>query len=261
MVRARALSSSTRRPEVAVLEVFKGSYGRDTLTIVPTWVDNVNPMPGVGREVFTAGEESILFLEHYVDEYGRPGGPGVFSVLTSATGKIEIPTEGADALVTAVRRFTKILELPEHDAQMLAMRELLREANPFLIEAALAECLRFRAISVEDTQALLILVGHPRPDFRAGSLDMIGLLVRETRAAGLAAGSLDQAVFDRVGSAALNDTDAPVRARAIVALEAFGTPAALALIETIGVEDTSQSVRYQAQVAAHRLRTRANGAR
>lgn len=261
-MRARSLTGSTRRPQVTVLEVFKGSYDRDTLTIVPTWVDSTRPMPGVEREVFTTGEESILFLEHYVDEYGRPGGAEVFSVLTSATGKVAIPTEGADALLTAVRRFKSILELPEHDAQMLAMRGFLREANPFLIEAAIAECLRFRSITAEDTEALLTLVGHPRPDFRAGALDLIGLLVREGREAGPDSGSLtDRAVFDRVGSTALNDTDASVRSRAIVTLETFGTPSALTLIETIGVQDTSQSVRYQAQVAAHRLRNRANGAR
>lgn len=262
VVRARSLTSATRRPQVTVLEVLKGSYDADTLTIVPTWVNNTRPIPGVEREVFRVGEESILFLVHYVDEYGRPGGAGVFSVLTTASGKIEVPIEGADALVTAVRRFRGILDLPDHDAQMEQMRKMLREPNPFLIEAALTECLRFRAITEEDTEALLPLLVNPRPGFRSGALDLLAMLVREAREAGPVAGILsDREVFDRVGSTALNDTDPSVRSRAIVALETFGTPTALSLIDTIGAQDASQSVRYQAQVAAHRLRTSANRAR
>ena len=262
MVRARALTSTTRRPQVTVLEVLKGSYDADTLTIVPTWVDNTRPIPGVEREVFRAGEESILFLVHYVDEYGRPGGPGVFSVLTTASGKIEVPIEGADALVTAVRRFRGILDLTDSDGQMQQMRKLLREPNPFLIEAALTELLRFRAITEEDAETLLLLLVHPRPGFRSGALDLIAMLVHEARETGPAAGILsDREVFDRVGSAALNDTEPSVRSRAIVTLESFGTPSALTLIDTIGAQDSSQSVRYQAQVAAHRLRTSANRAR
>jgi len=247
---------------MAILEVYKGDIASDTLTIVPTWVDSVNPMPGVAREVFAEGEESILFLLPYVDEYGRPGGPDTFSVLTTATGNVEIPTEGADALVAAVRRFAGILQLPGHDAQMEEMRKLLRDPNPFLIEAALTECHRFRAVVPEDAGALVTLLAHPRPGFRTGSLDLIALLVKEARETGPSAAILSEPeVFDRVGSTVLNDADPAVRSRAIVTLEAFGTPSALSLIETVGAGDPSQAVRYQAQVAAHRLRTRADGAR
>src|SRR5262249_45394165 len=74
VVRARALTDNTRRPQLLVLETVKGSYPERTpITIVPHFEDHTRPTPWLKREVFHKGEESLLFLEPYVDDLGRPG--------------------------------------------------------------------------------------------------------------------------------------------------------------------------------------------
>jgi hypothetical protein len=85
--------------------------------------------------------------------------------------------------------------------------------------------------------------------------------VEESRAGGEPAAALDAtaaaSLFDQVAAAARLDADESVRRRAVGALEVIGGEAALALLDVIGRADASQNVRYEAQVAAHRLRQQA----
>jgi hypothetical protein len=258
VVRARALSDATRRPRLEVLEVLKGSYGERTLAIVPYFRDYTRPEPWLEREVFAKGEESLLFLQPYVDDHGRSLGPDLFEVMGAAEGKLTLPAEGGVALVDAVRRFVGILALGQHEAQSRALRALLHESNPILLEAGLDECRRFRLVEPEDSAALLPITEHPRPDFRSGALALLGILVREA-ALHAPPGAPPQisGIFDRVAAAARLDAEVMVRREAVVALEALATPEALAILDSIGTSDASQQVRYAAQVAAHRLRSTA----
>jgi len=250
VARVRGLSGATRRPHVEVVRIFKGHYAAGTLQVVPTWIDRTDPIPGVEREVFREGEESILFLRPYVDEFGRPGDDRTFSVLSAARGKVDLPSEGSDAVVEAIVRFVQILELKDHNEQGVALRSLLRESSPMLLEAGIEECVRFRFVIPEDADAILSLLAHPRPGFRAGAIGLVRILVLDFPSAD------NQRLFDSVAGAARLDSDPSVRIGAVRALESFGTEAAFVVIERIGRFDSNQDVRYEAQVAAYHLRDR-----
>jgi hypothetical protein len=93
----------------------------------------------------------------------------------------------------------------------------------------------------------------PRPDFRSGALVLLGQIVRDALI-GDPAATFPPALFERIASAAHLDEADDVRGRAVEALAAFRSQAALKVIEMIGTNDRSQDVRYLAQIAAFRLR-------
>lgn len=258
VVRARALSDSTRRPEVLVLETLKGTYPERTrLTLVPHAEDNTRPTPWLRREVFRKGEESVLFLETYTDDFGRAGDSRTFKVMGASQGKLDLPPEGADALLTAVRRFASVQALGQMDAQARALRAMLRERNPFLLEAALAECRRFHMAELQDAADLILLTEHARPDLRAGALALLSQILEHPDAI-TSADFPRQRIFEAVATRARLDETPSVRSAAVRTLAAFRDRAALALLEDIGAVDASQQVRYEALVAARRLKEAAN---
>ena len=258
VVKARALSDSTRRPEVEVVLIYKGSCPSKIITIAPHFEDNTAPTPWLHREVFRAGVESILFLTPYVDEFGRDEGDATFAVLNADQGKVEVPAEGADALLEALHRFVEILSLGQHDLQGEALRSLLSARNPFMIEAALTECRKYHLAEKDDVKPLLSLLASQRSDFRSGALALLGQLLKDSGAFGQGGLGPDAgarvAIYEQVAATAHLDTDERVRKEAVGALEAFGDASSLVLLEEIGRRDASQSVRYAAQVSAMRLR-------
>ena len=158
-------------------------------------------------------------------------------------------------MLDAVRRFSAILAMGQMEAQGAALRALLREKNPWLIEAGLQESRRFQLAQPSDLDALLTLLENPRPDFRGGALDLVLQILRESGAEiAMEAGRLP--AFQAVAARARMDDQPTVRARAVAALEAFNDMAALSLLESVGTSDPSQQVRYEALVAARRLRER-----
>ena len=254
IARVRALTDSTRRPPMEVLEIFKGSYTPGRLTVVPHFEDHAQPTPWLKREVFRRGEESILFLLPYVDEYGRGEGPEIFSLLNADQGKLMIPAEGGDALVSALRTMIEIQAMSPPDRQEQALRALLSDANPHLVEAAIEECLRFRLAEDADIETLLGLLAHRRPGVRAGAAGLLAQVVRDARAAQRELPDRPR-LAEKISAAARLDADEAVRAQTVGALEALGDSSALALLEAIAKEDSSQKVRYMAAVAAHGLKS------
>ena len=253
VVRARAVNEATRRPTLEVLEVIKGSYEPRQVMIVPHAEDYTRPTPWLRRETFTKGEETILFLVPYVDEFGRDEGPQTFSVLHAADGKVAIPAEGSDALLGALRRFVTILNQKDLESQESALRALLREKNPLLIETGIAECARLRLALPEDIPALLDLLGQRRPELRSGAVGLLAQIISDAQAAGRELPDRPM-LQQRVAALARLDADESVRLKAVSALAALGDATSRLLLEQVGREDSSQAVRYAAQVAAYRMR-------
>jgi hypothetical protein len=266
VVRARATSDSTRRPPMDVLEIYKGVYPGKTLFVVPFFQDYANPKPWLKREVFQKGEEYVLFLNPFEEapdaafppsaERGsadKPTHPDdespekLFVVLNADQGVTTIPAEGATALTDAVKRFVAILSLGQHDLQAEALRGLLTERNPFLLEAGLGEVERFDLADPDDASVLLGLLASPREEFRAGSLRIIAQLGRSARTSGREMRDRPE-IFSRLVERAYGDSAAPVRRDAVRALAGLGGEGVEAVLRAVGERDPDQDVRYQAEV-------------
>lgn len=262
VVRARALSDATRRPPLEVLEVLKGYYPGKSLSVVPFVQDYGNPKPWLRREVFHKDEEYVLFLNPYEPDEDSafqsdaqpPGkdeetGPEkLFVVLNADQGQINIPEEGAAALTEAVRRFTAILSLGQHDVQGEALRGLLRERNPYLVEGGLEEVERFSLAVEDDVPTLLNLLKSDRPPVRAASLRIFAQIAEGARAS-LRDLHDRQEIFTRVVDRAYSDPAIDVRREAVKTLLAVGGDGTEAVLRAVSRNDADQQVRYEAQVA------------
>ncbi|MBI3450480.1 MAG: HEAT repeat domain-containing protein [Acidobacteria bacterium] len=264
VARVRATSDSTRRPTLEVLEVYKGFYPGRFLSVVPYFQDNSNPKPWLHREVFRKGEESVLFLTPYDEDKdlafdepgtapGEEGGEGrLFSILNADQGKVAIPSEGAEALTQTVRRIVEILALGQSDLQAEALRGLLRERNPILVEAGLEQVSLYDLAREEDGAALLALLASPRDDFRESAVRILGQIATAARA-----GKQDlrdrTEMFSRVVERVSGDAAPSVRREAVRALAAIGGEGAAAVLDRVRAQDADQRVRYEAGVALLRL--------
>lgn len=258
----RAVSDSTRRPPLEVLEVYKGPDPGKRIRIVPHTQDNSNPKPWLRREVLREGEEYFLFMNPYDpdpdDDPFEPAPPEaegkasggldpLYTVLNAHQGVLSIPAEGGGALSEALKRFSGILALREHDLQARAFRQLLREENPFLVEAALVEMDRFDLTTVKEMDPLLELLASRRPDFRAGSARLLAGLARSLRDQGRDLPRRDR-IMGRIADLARDDPEVSVRLEAVRAIRHLGGDEAAPLLRAVGSSDEDQEVRYRAQV-------------
>jgi hypothetical protein len=259
VVHARALSDSTRRPPMQILEVFKGRYPRDRLLIVPFEQNFANPKPWLRREVFRKGVEYFLFLNSYDPDSDDDAFPledspedkaevtNRYVVLNAHRGVVAIPPEGGAAITAALKRFVKILSLRQYDLQAEALRALLRERNPFLVEAGLSEVERFRLGTDEEIEALLELIASPRDGFREGAVRLIGQIARRARSEERDLRRREE-IFNRVAALAQGDSSSTARLEAVRTLGSIGGADAESLLRAVGRQDASQEVRYQAQI-------------
>jgi len=273
VVKVRAQSDSTRRPIMDVLEIYKGFYPASTLTIVPFAQDYANPKPWLRREVFRKGEESILFLKPFdkdedtafndPDESSSGPGPqnsdedasaeSLFVLLNADQGKFAVPVEGAEAVTGAIRRIAGILAMGQSDVQSDALRGLLQDKNPYLIEAGLDEVSRYDLARQEDVPHLLDILASPRDEFRRDALHILGQIAAAARAA---RGELRERrdILARVVDRALKDLSAPVRTEAVRTLERMRGDGVVAILDAVRSGDSDQNVRYAAGVALISIR-------
>jgi len=267
VAKVRATSDTTRRPPLEVIEVFKGAYAGKTLYIVPFIQDYGNPKPWLQREVFRKGEEYFLFLDPYDrnrddDAFPEAGEKAerspeedeeektktLFVVLNANQGVISVPAEGGDAIADALKRFSAILAMGQYDRQAVALRGLLVEKNPYMIEAGLGETRRYHLATPEDLDALVALLTSPRDEFRSGAAELLGDLTGRMRSAGTPLQRQEE-ILELLGGVARTDREPKVRVAGVRAVARVGGKNAEALLEAIAREDSSQDVRYAAQVA------------
>jgi hypothetical protein len=260
VVRARATSDSTRRPAMIVLEVYKGFYPGKLLTIVPFFQDYSNPRPWLHREVFKKDEESILFLVPYepdkdsaFEEIESPKGDDetrsdhLFALLNADQGKIEMPSEGASALTSTLHRISEILSLAQSDLQSVALRGLLADRNPYLVEAGLDEVARYDLAREEDVAALFALLTSPRVDFREKAMRILGQISAAVRSGSELHERAE--IFTHVVDRAYKDAAPSVRSEAVRTLARMRGEGVAAVLDAVRTRDADQSVRYEAGVA------------
>ncbi len=227
--------------------MFKGSWSAPTLQVAFR-SDNVNRAPGTSKIVFEPGADAILVLEPELDSRERPIGGDRFQLTGGIRGKIELPPEGAEALLAAARRLSAIQRLTNQEEVWEAQKGLLSETNPWLVRVGFEEVLKFRLGDEALVMPLLAHLDGPRPEFRREAARVIGQMFERQQRTGSALPSSDLLVRETLARAR-GDEAAEVRVEAVHALRLLERPELAATFREIAAKDPSQLVRYEAQVA------------
>jgi len=250
VVRATVLDGDDRLARMRVDEVLKGGYAGGELKIVfraanftrKTWETKI---------VFQAGQHLILFLDRF-RKNGVLQAEDQFELFRGSNGREELPSEGEDAYLQAIRRFIAIQKVDSQLARWDASRALLSESNPFLVDAGFEQVLKFR---LADPSLVPVLLGHLDSEtvaFRQKAVRCFGQLFEATSSQ---AGDLptQDHIRDLLLNKARKDPSDDVRVDSIKALGAWQDRDLAASFRAIAAQDPSQAVRYQAERAIYEL--------
>jgi len=250
VIRATVLDGDDRLARMRVDEVLKGGYTGDELKIVfraanfsrKTWEEKI---------VFQAGQHLVLFLDRF-RKNGVLQGADQFELFRGSNGREEVPSEGEDAYLQAIRRFVAIQGVDSQLARWDASRALLSETNPFLVEAGFEQVLKFR---LADASLVPVLLGHLDSEtvaFRQKAVRCFGQVFEATSPQ---AGDLptEDHIRDLLLNKAMKDASEEVRVESIKALGAWRDRDLAASFRAIADQDPSQAVRYQAERAIYEL--------
>ncbi|MCZ6747055.1 MAG: HEAT repeat domain-containing protein [Acidobacteria bacterium] len=252
VVHVRTLDGTLRLAECQVKEVLKGSYEGDKL-FVAFRSDNTQRENFRDRIVFMDEQESILLLTPVLDSLGHPRAPNRFRLVGKLAGKIDLPQEGAQATIDAVRRLSAIQNLTDIHQIWAAYRLLILETNPILVETGFSQILKFRLGNPEMVPTLLDFLDSRDDRFRRDALQVQTQIFRKSRRDQAPLGNEDHVVA-RLLTVAMEDPAPAVRVAAVQALNAYGRPDVLAALQQVARDDPSQFVRYEATVSVYRLR-------
>jgi hypothetical protein len=250
VVRVTVLDPDDRLAVMQVDEVIKGTYFQETLKVVFR-MENFAREMWQERIEFVEGGEMILFLEHF-RKRGIIHKPDQFALLKGTQGKVDVPPEGADAFLQAVRRFAEIQTMGSQLAIWRAARELLEEENPYLVEAGFEQILKFRLSDEELVPVLLTHLDAQAVPFRQQAARALGQVFEEYRYKDEVLNTEDH-MRDLLLHKAINDQSEVVRVESIRALEAKWDEGLLPSLRRIAKEDPSQAVRYQAERAIYAM--------
>lgn len=256
VVLARTLSVG-KRAEVQVEERLRGEL-EHRIILVAYRRENRGRDAHTAPLVFEEGQASLLLLRPDADSRGRPTDPRRFRIVGGAEGKIDLPGEGAPALLQAVRRFVSIQDLDDQHRQWEEIRRLLDEQNLRLAHAGLAKILSFRLVDDQLLPRLLEYLQHPAPVFRRAAIDALGLMVHPP-------GRMEPSgevprILARLKATARADEDPEVRAASLRVLGRLHRADLVDLFREAATRDPAQIVRYEASVALIDLE-RASGSR
>lgn len=246
VVTATSLGDVARLHELRVRDVLRGDVEPGDQLMIDLKQANrardrlVHPK----RLELEAGVLYAVLLQPTERVDGDDDGPVVYWLVRGVEGVRELPAEGAEARIDALRTFTEIQDLKSHPVIWHRMRQLLEDTNPYLIATALDQHLKFRRTELDLLPVVRPLLDHPRDDVRRD-------------AAGVIANIVERHVDDDIPEAerikaelagvARRDRSIDVRIAATEALGQFDDQAATAILEEVAAEDDEQMVRYTAE--------------
>jgi hypothetical protein len=252
VVRGKVVRGDLRLAEVAVEEVLKGKYDRSSLFVVFR-LDNFTRKSWEEKVQFQNGEPVLLFLKQFEKESGEKPYPDRFSLVRGVQGKVDLPAEGAEAILDATRRFVRVQAQTDIEQSRRDLLAFLKDRNPLVVEAGLQEVHRLRLGREAEVPELLDLLVHPTPGFRQGALRILGQILDGVSEDVRPLASEDHIVSLILGRAREDETD-EVRVEAVRALGARGKRDVVPILERIARTDPRQSVRFEAELAAYELR-------
>lgn len=237
-----------RFAKVDVSEVLKGEAPEPQILIAYRLANLGRIDPSEGKIEFLVGARSILILSPDETEDGRVREANRFVLDGGDDGKIDIPDEGADALLQAARRMIDIQRLSDQEEQWQSHRDLLGEVNPLLVQAGFQEILKFRLGRPDMLPVLDRYLTHPRDEFRIGSLRVMAQILAAAERRGEKLDGMELVGGDLL--AVLRADAAPdVRAEAVKTAALTRRSDLFEVFREAARSDPSQRVRYEAQVA------------
>lgn len=242
-----------KKPKVFVIEVLRGDFSGDLVHIVFREI-NQTRMSEEKSIQFLEGQEMILFLRPAAESER----PGRFELVRRQAGKIDLPEEGVDAYLGAIRIFALIADSPgnEHFSRILA---LLDHENPLVSGIALHQIRKHRLATQEQISSLLKILRERDLGNRVLAAQILEQFLGKTKK-GNSRFDREEDVMNYLISAARVDESDEVRVAAVGALRAWGSDQAIDAMEIIAKTDPSQAVRYEAELSLLRLKKPAGDA-
>ncbi len=184
----------------------------------------------------------------------RRDGTVNYDLVRGVRGARGLPDEGAEAVLTALRRFVEIQDQPDDRVVWQEMERLLEDTNPILLEVTLSQFLKFRRGDDRVLLSVRPLLGHPSEIARERAARLIAQILEDEPVA------LEEraAMQGELASRARRDPSVAVRIAATVALDRLESESAKTVIREIAESDPSQSVRYTAEKLILERRERAD---
>ena len=192
---------------------------------------------------FEAGTAYLLLLapaRMKEEDHSKPA----FGLVRSVNGARVIPAEGAAPLLEAVTEFVDLQYANNEDITWDRLSQMLESTNPFMLETALDQHLKFRRGTTKDLGSLRPLIAHPAPETRMRALSISAQIIERAVDEPLPDADLIRTDFS---GRARRDDDPRVRSAAVDALAGLNLPGIDLLLEEIARDDPDQSVRYSAE--------------
>jgi hypothetical protein len=250
VVKVRIRNGGVRYAIVDVQESLKGSAPAPSLRIAFRDYNFFRP-PGTDPIIFPDGEEDILLLVPYTEVKRTDKTRDLYELYGGPSGRYALPAEGSAIFAEAVRRLIPIASL-DPTAQVDALWSCLETDNPYLLEAALDEIDRLRAVSPKLFVRLVGILNARSASIRILSLRLIGRVfaVSPAQESDDLAAEQSRDALNAVLERARGDGDESVRQAAVEAIVAWPRrPEVRGDLESIARLDPAQAVRYVAQRA------------
>jgi hypothetical protein len=168
----------------------------------------------------------------------------VYQLVRGARGAREVPPEGGEVYLEAVRRFVEIQDRKDDVLTWREMSAMLEETNPFLIGTALDQLLKFRRGDSDLLGSVRPLLDHPSHSMRESAALLIGQILEQN---GLEPVPDGDSLRSELLAKARRDPVAAMRVAATIALDALSGETTDAILEEIARDDPDQEVRYAAE--------------
>lgn len=191
------------------------------------------PVPEV-RYIWLLQKESIQ----------PPQGPPLYRLVRGVRSARELPAEGQEAVLAALRRFVQIQDMKSDAPIWAAFEAMLEESSPILLTTALEQHVKFRRGAPELLLSVRPLLDHPVAGIRELTASLIGQILARHPGGGIPE---EGALLSELVARARRDPSIGVRVAATAALDGLRDDAVNKILQEIADEDPEQLVRYTAE--------------
>jgi len=201
------------------------------------------------------GVDYVLLLEEVKGR--KRNDPVLYGIERGLAGVRELPLEGRDAFLDALRVFIRIQEADGDELRWHLLSQEMDGNNPLVLGTALDLYIKFRRGEGDMVLGLVPLLDHPRTEVRAATAQLIGLIVDRHWDDGTI--PEDEELRSELVARATRDDAIEVRVAATKALANFPPEMVDEVLDRIAESDPEQQVRYTAELIRLEHRRAANG--